>query len=229
VTLNNLELLDKDNPEVKYYNFSQKISYASQDPWILNGTIRDNIVFYSEFNKAKYNQVVEACQLNKDFEILKHGDLTEVGSTGNNISGGQRARISLARAIYRDADIYIFDDPIPSVDTYISMKIFHQAIITLLKDKTRIFVTHDLRNLKYSSRIIVMNNFEIEFNGDYNELSQNDNFKTNYDINLKQKQNYKLNKEITDLRAEYFTNRDDSFGKLLRDEEQVVGRITCSN
>ena len=97
---------------------------------------------------------------------MKHGDLTEVGSTGNNISGGQRARISLARAIYRDADIYIFDDPIPSVDTYISMKIFHQAIITLLKDKTRIFVTHDLRNLKYSSKIIVMNNFSIEFNGD---------------------------------------------------------------
>ena len=226
--LNNLELLNEDNPEVKYYNFSQNISYASQDPWIMNGTIRDNIIFYSEFNKAKYNQVVEACQLNKDFDILKHGDLTEVGSTGNNISGGQRARIALARAIYRDADIYIFDDPIPSVDTYISMKIYHQAIIALLNGKTRIFVTHDLRNLKYSSKIIVMNNFAIEFNGDYDVLSQNENFKTNYDTNLKQKKNYKLNKEITDLRAEYFTNRDDSFGKLLRDEEQVAGRINCS-
>ena len=225
--LNNLDLLNKNNPETKYYNYIQKISYASQDPWIMNGTIRDNIIFYSEFDKDQYNQIVKACQLNKDFENLRHGDLTEVSSTGNNLSGGQRARIALARAIYRDADIYIFDDPIPSVDTYISMKIFHQAIIALLNNKTRIFVTHDLRNLKYSSRIILMNNFKIEFNGDYNELSENENLKKIFDINLEQKKNYALYKEITDIKGEYFTNRDDSFGKLLRDEEQVSGRIAC--
>ena len=135
--LNNLELLNP-NPnkkEVKFYNYSPNISYACQDPWIMNGTIRDNIVFYGEYNEQKYNQVVNACQLDKDFENLKHGDLTEIGSTGNNISGGQRARISLARAVYKDADIYLFDDPIPSVDSYVSIKIFHQAIVNLLKKK----------------------------------------------------------------------------------------------
>ena len=221
-------LLKQLNLEIKKGELVTIIGETGSGKSCLVNSILNNLELLDKDNKAKYNQVVEACQLNKDFEILKHGDLTEVGSTGNNISGGQRARISLARAIYRDADIYIFDDPIPSVDTYISMKIFHQAIITLLKDKTRIIVTHDLRNLKYSSKIIVMNNFSIEFNGDYNDLSQNENFKTNYDTNLKQKQNYKLNKEITDIRAEYFTNRDDSFGKLLRDEEQMSGRITCS-
>ena len=225
--LNNLELLNYDNKEVKYYNFSQNISYASQDPWIMNGTIRDNIIFYSEFEEEKYNKVVNACQLDKDFENLKHGDKTEVGSTGNNISGGQRARIALARAIYKDADIYLFDDPIPSVDTFVSMKIFHQAIMNFLKNKTVIFVTHDLRNLKHSSRIIVMNNFKIEFNGNYDELSKNENYKDLNSDNSDKNKNSSLSKDITDIKGEYFTNKDDTFGKLLRDEDQVSGRITC--
>ena len=223
--LNNLELLNPNNHDTKYYNFSPTISYASQDPWIMNGTIRDNIVFYSEFDKDKYNQVVNACQLDKDFENLKHGDMTEVGSTGNNISGGQRARIALARAIYRDADIYLFDDPIPSVDTFVSMKIFHQAIVNLLKEKTKIFVTHDIRNLKYSSRIIIMNNFKIEFDGNYDEMCQNENYKE-FSGN-KENNKCSLNKDITDINGEYFTNKDDTFGKLLRDEDQASGRVTC--
>ena len=228
--LNNLELLNQDNPEVKYYNFSPVISYASQDPWIMNGTIRDNIIFYGDFDKEKYNKVVNACQLDKDFENLKHGDKTEVGSTGNNISGGQRARIALARAIYKDADIYLFDDPIPSVDTFVSMQIFHQGIVNFLKNKTIIYVTHDIRNLKYSSRIVIMNNFKIDFNGNYDELCQNENYKDIYGNNnseQKQNQNCSLNKDITDINGEYFTNKDDTFGRLLRDEDQASGRVTC--
>ena len=90
----------------------------------MNGTIRGNIIFYDAFDKEKYNKVVNACQLVKDFDNLKYGDKTEVGSTGNNISGGQRKRIALARAIYKDEDIYLFDDPIPSVDTFVSINIF---------------------------------------------------------------------------------------------------------
>ena len=225
--LNNLELLNQDNPEIKYYYFSPNLSYASQDPWIMNGTIRDNIIFYSEFNEEKYNQVVNACQLDKDFNNFKHKDMTEVGSTGNNISGGQRARIALARALYRDADIYLFDDPIPSVDTYVSMKIFHQAIINFLKNKTRIFVTHDLRNLKYSSRIIIMNNFKVEFNGNYDEFTKNELFKDFNEINSIQNKDCSLNKNITEISGEFYTNKDETFGGLLRDEDQVSGRITC--
>ena len=225
--LNNLELLNQDNPEVKYYYFSPKLSYASQDPWIMNGTIRDNIIFYSEFDEEKYNQVVNACQLDKDFNNFKHSDMTEIGSTGNNISGGQRARIALARALYRDADIYLFDDPIPSVDTFVSIKIFHQSIINFLKNKTRIFVTHDLRNLKYSSRIILMNNFKIEFNGSYDEFLKIEQYKDINEINSKQNNDSSLNKNITEINGEFYTNKDESFGGLLKEEDQVSGRITC--
>ena len=226
--LNNLELLNQDNPEVKYYYFSPKLSYAAQDPWIMNGTIRDNIIFYSEFNEEKYNKVVNACQLDKDFNNFKHSDMTEVGSTGNNISGGQRARIALARALYRDADIYLFDDPIPSVDTFVSMKIFHQAVVNFLKNKTRIFVTHDLRNLKYSSRIIIMNNFKIEFNGNYDEFSKNEHYKDINEINSRQNKDSSLNNNITEISGEFYTNKDETFGGLLRDEDQASGRITCN-
>ena len=227
--LNNLDLLNSNEENVKYYNYSPVISYACQDPWIMNGTIRDNIIFYGEYNKEKYNQVINACQLDKDFENLKHGDLTEIGSTGNNISGGQRARISLARAIYKDADIYLFDDPIPSVDSYVSVKIFHQAIVNLLKNKTRIFVTHDTRNLKSSSRIIYMNNFKIEFNGTFEEFSKNEIYNDiiNNNNNKDNKQIAKLNNEITDIKGEYFTNKDNTLGKLLIDEDQVTGKVSC--
>ena len=226
--LNNLDLLNQENPEIKYYYFSPKLSYASQDPWIMNGTIRDNIIFYNEFNEEKYNQVVNACQLDKDFKNFKHSDMTEVGSTGNNISGGQRARIALARALYMDADIYLFDDPIPSVDTFVSMKIFHQAIVNFLKNKTRIFVTHDLRNLKYCSRIIIMNNFKIEFNGDYDEFSKIEKYKNLNEINSIQNKMPLLNQNITEISGEFYTNKNETFGGLLRDEDQVSGRITCS-
>ena len=225
--LNNLELINENSPDKQYLICSNKISYACQDPWIMNGTIRENILFYDEYDKEKYNQVVNACQLDKDFENLKHGDQTEIGSTGNNISGGQRARIALARAIYKDADIYLFDDPISSVDTYISMKIFHQAIVNLLKNKTRIFVTHDTRNLKYSSKIIVMNQFKIEFDGNYEEFSGKEAYNDIVKENDKHdKKDLKINKDITDIKGEYFTNKDDSFGKLLRDEDQVHGKVS---
>ena len=224
--LNNLELLNPDNSE--FLLSCPEISYASQDPWIMNGTIRDNIVFYHDFDQERYKNVVKACQLNKDFENLKHGDLTEVGSTGNNISGGQRARISLARAIYKDADIYLFDDPIPSVDTYISMKIFHQGIVSFLKNKTIIYVTHDTRNLKYSQRIIVMNNFNIEFNGNYDEFINNEKYKQISENKNKFKNGNILNPDIFNITGTNFNNKDDTFGRLLRDEDQVSGKVTCS-
>ena len=134
----------------------------------------------------------------------------------------------MAGALYRDADIYLFDDPIPSVDTFVSMKIFHQAIINFLKNKTRIFVTHDLRNLKYSSRIIVMNNFKIEFNGSYDEFSKNEKYKEINEVNSKQNKDSSLNKNMTEIKGEFYTNKDESFGGLLKDEDQASGRITCS-
>src|SRR5690606_18641252 len=88
------------------------IAYCSQQAWIQNATLRDNITFGKPFDKEKYDQVIQLCALTKDLEILTYGDMTEIGEKGINLSGGQRQRVSLARAVYQDKDIYLFDDPL---------------------------------------------------------------------------------------------------------------------
>lgn len=91
------------------------LSYASQDPWVFGNTVRQNILFGLNFDQEKYNRTVDACCLAEDFMILPDGDDTLVGEKGVCLSGGQKARINLARAIYRDADVYLLDDPLSAV------------------------------------------------------------------------------------------------------------------
>lgn len=88
------------------------VAYCAQQAWIQNATLRDNITFGKPFNKEKYDEIIKICCLTKDLEILKYGDMTEIGEKGINLSGGQRQRVSLARAVYQDSDIYLFDDPL---------------------------------------------------------------------------------------------------------------------
>ena len=104
------------------------MSYVQQTPWILNQTIRDNILFGQEFDQNKYNATIEACQLLKDLKIFGTGDMTEISEKGMNLSGGQKARISMARAIYSDKDIILMDDPLSVLDAYTKNKIIDQVI-----------------------------------------------------------------------------------------------------
>lgn len=91
------------------------MSYASQEPWLFSGTVRSNILFGQPMNKERYNKVVRKCALERDFELFPYGDKTIVGERGQSLSGGQKARISLARACYREAAIYLLDDPLSAV------------------------------------------------------------------------------------------------------------------
>jgi ABC-type multidrug transport system fused ATPase/permease subunit len=136
--------------------YSGSVSYVQQVPWIQNKTLRDNILFGEQLDEEKYNNTIEKCQLAKDFELLDGGDLTEIGEKGINLSGGQKARVSLARAVYANKDIILMDDPISALDANTKRKIFDEVFCEELKDKTRILVTHAVDFLDRVDRIIIM-------------------------------------------------------------------------
>lgn len=113
---------------------------------------------------------MEVCELSRDLEILPHGDLTEIGEKGINLSGGQKARVSLARAVYSNSDLILMDDPISALDANVRKKIFQNVFLELLKDKTRVLVTHAIEYLPYVDDIIVFKDGEIILQGQYSDI-----------------------------------------------------------
>ncbi|KAJ8933698.1 hypothetical protein NQ314_013864 [Rhamnusium bicolor] len=148
-----------------------EISYSSQEPWVFASSVRSNIIFGQSYDKSLYNKIINVCALEKDFEQFPQGDRTMVGERGVSLSGGQRARINLARAIYRQADVYLLDDPLSAVDTHVGKHLFEECIIKHLKGKTRILVTHQLQYLKKADQIVVISEGKIEAQGTFSELS----------------------------------------------------------
>ncbi|ODN01265.1 Multidrug resistance-associated protein 1 [Orchesella cincta] len=148
------------------------IAYVPQIAWILNGTLRENICFGLTYDKVKYNNVIQACSLSPDVEMLPAGDMTEIGEKGINLSGGQRQRVSLARAAYSGADVYLFDDCLSAVDAHVGKYIFDQLIGPdgLLANKTRILCTHAHNFLSQVNYIVVMNEGRILETGSFEEL-----------------------------------------------------------
>ncbi|CAI6341615.1 unnamed protein product [Periconia digitata] len=137
-------------------------AFCPQYAWIQNATVRENIVFGKEFRPEWYSQVVEACALRPDLEMLPNGDGTEIGERGITVSGGQKQRMNIARAIYFDADIVLMDDPLSAVDAHVGRHIMDNAICGLLKDKCRILATHQLHVLNRCDRIILVDDGEVK-------------------------------------------------------------------
>uniref|UniRef100_A0A7N8YFT5 ABC-type glutathione-S-conjugate transporter n=1 Tax=Mastacembelus armatus TaxID=205130 RepID=A0A7N8YFT5_9TELE len=148
------------------------VAYVPQQAWIQNATVQDNIIFGREKLKTWYNRVLEACALLPDLDILPAGDATEIGEKGLNLSGGQKQRVSLARAVYRKADVYLLDDPLSAVDAHVGQHIFDKVIGPkgVLRDKTRILVTHGMSFLPQADLILVLVDGEITESGSYQEL-----------------------------------------------------------
>ena len=166
--INNLKVYSKnENGNIK---ISGKVSFVSQNPWILNTTVEENILFFNSKDEERYKKVVSICQLEPDFNTLPKGDQTEIGEKGLNLSGGQKARLSIARAIYSKADIYIFDDPLSALDAYVGMNLFKGVFNDFLKDKTFIISTHALQYLSFFDRIFYMKKGRIDWVGTYDEI-----------------------------------------------------------
>ncbi|XP_074031100.1 LOW QUALITY PROTEIN: probable multidrug resistance-associated protein lethal(2)03659 [Leptinotarsa decemlineata] len=163
-------ILEELEPQSGSVEINGRISYASQEPWLFGGSVRQNILFGQKFDQQKYDEVVRVCALKRDFTLFPHGDRTLAGERGVSLSGGQRARINLARAIYKDADIYLLDDPLSAVDTHVAKQLFEDCICGYLAKKCVVLVTHQLQFLKHVPSIYLLEKGKVLVSGSYEDI-----------------------------------------------------------
>jgi ATP-binding cassette subfamily C (CFTR/MRP) protein 1 len=147
------------------------IGYASQEPFLINTTIRDNIIFGQKYDPLWYQQVINACALVTDFELFPAGDLTEIAEKGSNLSGGQRQRVNVARAMYSNRELYIFDDPFSAVDSHVGDHMFKQVCLPLRDmERSILLITNQLQFLPYADSLVVLDGGRIVEQGTYQDL-----------------------------------------------------------
>jgi ABC-type multidrug transport system fused ATPase/permease subunit len=153
-------------------SLNAKVAFAGQEHWIQNISLAENVLFGSQMDEEKYADVLDASQLSQDVTKLPYADHTSIGERGINLSGGQKARVSIARALYKqEADLFIFDDSLASVDVHVGKAIFREAIMSMLCDKTRVVVlSSNYHLLPHFDRVIVVDGGRIEADGSYDEV-----------------------------------------------------------
>ncbi|XP_012058533.1 PREDICTED: probable multidrug resistance-associated protein lethal(2)03659 [Atta cephalotes] len=149
------------------------VSYASQEAWVFGATVRQNILFGQSYERQRYQKVIKACALVRDFKQFPQGDQTVVGERGTSLSGGQKARINLARTLYRQSDIYLLDDPLSAVDAHVSKHLFQECIQRYLAGKTRILATHQMQYIKEVDAIILFEQGKMKYFSHYQDLLEN--------------------------------------------------------
>ncbi|KAF6161018.1 hypothetical protein GIB67_007659 [Kingdonia uniflora] len=149
------------------------VAYVSQVSWIFNATVRENILFGSTYDAARYEKAIEVTALEYDLHLLSGGDFTEIGERGVNISGGQKQRVSMARAVYSNSDVYIFDDPLSALDAHVGRQVFDKCIKDQLRGKTRVLVTNQLHFLPQVDRILLVHEGMVKEAGTFEELTNN--------------------------------------------------------
>ena len=221
--INNLAII-KENKDIsennKVINVSGKISYATQNPWILNDTFKNNILFFNKLDEDKYNKILSICQLEPDLKIIKDGDKTEIGEQGINLSGGQKMRLAIARAVYCEAEIYIFDDPLSALDAYVGMNLFKEVFCNYLQDKTLIISTHSLRYLNMFDRIIFMEEGKIKWIGPPREIISQSFYKEFSkhikDINIENKNEKKDENVLNKISLEGVSSEGSSSNDIIK-------------
>ena len=150
--------------------FQGTLVYVPQTAWVFSGTIRGNVLFGQPYDKPKYTRVMETCALTEDIQRFPEYDQTIVGERGEVLSGGQRARVSLARAVYSDADLYLLDDPLSAVDFKVGQHIFEKCLKGFLSDKTRLLVSHQEQHMKEADEVVVLYRGRVLKKGSFAEL-----------------------------------------------------------
>lgn len=224
-------------------NIDGQVAYIPQEGWILNTTLKENILFGKPFQSRNYERVIAASALEQDLITMVNGDQTEIGENGVNLSGGQKQRVSIGRAVFANRDVYLLDDPLSAVDSHVGEHIFHNVISSahgLLRDKTRILVTNQIHFLEKMDQIIVMDQGEVKEQGTYQELVASGNqFSAlirdfghkNTKEKVRQRQrllSHMSNGGGEDFPVEDVNSRQDTGGRLIRDEEAFHGQVRWS-
>jgi ABC-type multidrug transport system fused ATPase/permease subunit len=212
-----------------FTGLSQTVAYCAQNAWLLNATIRDNILFGEPYDEKRYNSVIRGCALAKDLENLDGGDLTEIGEKGINVSGGQKQRISLARACYSKSSFVLLDDPLSAVDAPTARFLLHKCILGLLKGRTVILVSHATNLVvPFADRVVVMKNGEICAQGTPYEITNHATDETVKGLSLEL--------DIFDNEKEGYSEDDGQIAAtiagggtgLVQKEEKATGSVKLS-
>uniref|UniRef100_A0A3B3QHS8 Si:ch211-221f10.2 n=1 Tax=Paramormyrops kingsleyae TaxID=1676925 RepID=A0A3B3QHS8_9TELE len=204
------------------------LAYVAQQAWILNDSLRENILFGKEYEEERYRAVLESCCLYPDIAELPYGDMTEVGERGTNLSGGQRQRISLARALYSERPVLLLDDPLSAVDPHVGAHLFHSAIRGAAGSRTVLFVTHQLQYLAECDEVVLMKDGQLFKQGSHVQLMGMENEYTalfsctQHKLkNLKNKQNNTKKPLTSDLPKSTVV-------QLMTAEERSAGAVSWS-
>ncbi|KAJ8457503.1 hypothetical protein ONZ45_g18288 [Pleurotus djamor] len=222
----------KTRGEVK---FGGMVSYVPQRAWIQNATVRENIFFGQPPDETRLNQVIEACSLEHDLSILPDGVETEIGEKGITLSGGQKARVSLARAAYSDADIVLLDDPLSAVDAYVGKDILDKCLLNgPLANRTRVLVTHALHVLDKVDYIYVLGDGAIVEQGTYESLMKDgsafsriiEEFGSLEQANEEEEGATRQRKQAADGKISGTAGVKDKNAALMQTEERNTGAVT---
>ncbi|KAL9955987.1 hypothetical protein ACROYT_G037398 [Oculina patagonica] len=203
------------------------IAYVPQMPWVFSGTLRENILFGRPFDFDKYAQTIRVCALKEDIEGFPDKDQVVVGERGDTLSGGQQIRISLARAVYADCDIYLLDNPLAALDINVSNYIFKHCILGLLANKVRLMVSHQESHMKLADQVIVLQNGTVTDKGTFLALDEKEALKEIIEPQNKVAQETTLSQEqITNTKVH---SPDKKMVKSMEipDEDRMIGAVSC--
>ena len=208
-------------------SYQGTVAYVPQVPWVFSGTIRENIMFGEPYGETKYTKTIEACALVEDIQQFPDCEQTVVGERGALLSGGQRARVSLARAVYADADIYLLDDPLSALDFKVGQHVFHKCISDLLSPKTRIITSHQEQHMKKADNVMMMYKGRVLGSGSFFDLKNKGILSTTVDP-LYQKLDEKLNENdgVVDSCGRVFSLPNESKGLQISEEDRTIGVVS---